>query len=99
LKITPEDLVKRFQEFKPEFEKSQTAIAERKGKLRPKPLIRALFDMGGEPSVAYLLRRGDAQTPGEPVKPGVLSVIRAGLTPYKIIPPTANSESRAAGWL
>ena len=93
LKITPEDLGKRFQEFKLEFEKSQKAIAEQKGKLQPKPLIRALFDMGGEPSVAYLLRRGDAQAPGEPVQPGVLSVIRAGLTPYKVIPPSANSES------
>jgi len=93
LKITPEELGKRFEDFKLEFEKSQKAIAEQKGKLRPKPLIRALFDMGGEPSVAYLLRRGDAQTPGEPVQPGVPSVIRAGLTPYKIIPPNANSES------
>ena len=93
LKITPEELVKRFEDFKPEFEKSQKAIAEQKGKLRPKPLIRALFDMGGEPSVAYLLRRGDAQTPGEPVQPGVPSVIRAGLAPYKISTPHANSDS------
>jgi mono/diheme cytochrome c family protein len=93
LKITPEELGKHFEDFKPEFEKSQKAIAEQKGKLRPKPLIRALFDMGGEPSVAYLLRRGDAQTPGEPVRPGVPSVIRTGLAPYKITAPTANLES------
>jgi hypothetical protein len=93
LKITPEELVKRFEDFKPEFEKSQKAIAEQKGKLRPKPLIRALFDMGGEPSVAYLLRRGDAQTPGEPVQPGVPSVIRAGLAPYKTSTPNANPDS------
>ena len=93
LKITPEELGKRFEDFKVEFEKGQKAIAEQNAKLRPKPLIRALFDMGGEPSVAYLMRRGDAQTPGEPVQPGVPSVIRAGLTPYKITPPNANPES------
>jgi hypothetical protein len=93
LKITPEELGKRFEDFKPEFEKSQKGIAEQKGKLLPTPLIRALFDMGGEPSVAYLMRRGDAQTPGEPVQPGVPSVIRAGLAPYKITTPNANLES------
>ncbi|PYV88068.1 MAG: hypothetical protein DMG05_16185 [Acidobacteria bacterium] len=93
LKITTEDLGKRFEEFKPEMEKTQKAIDEQKKKLRPKPQIRALFDMGGEPSAAYLLRRGDAQTPGEPVQPGVPSVIRTGLTPYKIVPPSSNSES------
>ena len=49
--------------------------------------------MGGEPSAAYLMLRGDAQTPGEPVAPGVPSVLRAGLAPYKIVPPTANPES------
>jgi hypothetical protein len=93
LKITTEDLGKRFEEFKPEMEKTQKVIDEQKKKLRPKPQIRALFDMGGEPSAAYLLRRGDAQTPGEPVQPGVPSVIRAGLTPYQIVPPSSNSES------
>jgi len=93
LKITPGDLAKRFDEFSSELKKSQQAIEEQRIKLRPKPQIRALFDMGGEPSAAYLMLRGDAQTPGEHVQPGVPSVLRAGLAPYTILPPTANPGS------
>lgn len=93
LKITPGDLAKRFTEFSSELKKIQHTIDEQRQKLRPKPLIRALYDMGGEPSAAYLMLRGDAQTPGERVEPGVPSVLRVGLAPYKIVPPTANPES------
>jgi mono/diheme cytochrome c family protein len=93
LKITAGDLAKRFTEFSAELKKSQHAIDEQRQKLRPKPLIRALYDMGGEPSAAYLMLRGDAQTPGERVEPGVPSVLRVGLAPYKIVSPTANPES------
>jgi uncharacterized protein DUF1553/uncharacterized protein DUF1549/cytochrome c len=93
LKITVGDLAKRFDEFSSELKKSQQAIDEKRRTLRPTPQIRALYDMGGEPSAAYLMLRGDAQTPGERVHPGVPSVLRAGLAPYKIIPPTANPES------
>lgn len=93
LKVTNEELARRFPAFKAELDKSQKLIDEQKKRLKPKPLIRALFDMGGEPSPTYLLRRGDAQTPGESVEPGVPSVIRAGLTPYTIVPPAANRES------
>ena len=93
LKITPGDLAKRFDEISPELKKSQKAIAEQRQRLRPKPQIRALYDMGGEPSAAYLMLRGDAQTPGERVQPGVPAVLRAGLVPYTIVPPPANPES------
>ena len=93
LKITVADLTKRFDEFSAEIKKSQQAINEQKSKLRPKPQIRALYDMGGEPSAAYLMLRGDAQTPGERVEPGVPSVLRAGLAPYSVVPPKANPES------
>src|SRR3989454_5543072 len=82
LKITNEDLIKRFPDFKLEAENAKKSIDGLKKKLQPKPQIRALFDMGGEPSAAYLLRRGEAQTPGELVQPGVASVLKAGLTPY-----------------
>jgi len=93
LNISERDLTKRFDDFKPEAEKTQKALEEQKKKLRSKPQIRALFDMGGDPSAAYLLRRGDAQTPGELVQPGVPSVINAGLASYTIVPPRLNSES------
>ena len=93
LKITDEALVKRFPEFKPEVENSKKNVDELKKKLRPKPQIRALFDMGGEPSAAYLLRRGDAQNPGDLVQPGVPSVLKAGIAPYRVITPESNRES------
>jgi cytochrome c553 len=93
LKITTEDLIKKYPEFKPEGERLRKAIDETKARLRPKPQIRALFDMGGEPSAVYLLRRGDVRTPGERVQPGVPSVLRAGLKPYKPEPPRPGSDS------
>jgi mono/diheme cytochrome c family protein len=93
LKITTEDLIKKYAEFKPEGERLRKAIGEIKGKLRPKPQVRALFDMGGEPSTVYLLRRGDVKTPGERVQPGVPSVLRAGLKPYKAEPQRPGSDS------
>ena len=58
--------------------------------------------MGGEPSPAFLLRRGEAQNIGEPVEPGVPSVLKAGLTDYKITPPGTDSTGRRlalAKWL
>jgi hypothetical protein len=93
LKITAEDLIKKYPEFKPEGERLRKGIDELKGKIRPKPAIRALFDMGGEPSAVYLLRRGDVRMPGERVQPGVPSVLRAGLKPYKAEPPSPGSDS------
>jgi uncharacterized protein DUF1553/uncharacterized protein DUF1549/cytochrome c len=93
VKITNEDVVKRFADFKPEADRLQKAIDDLKKKLRLKPQIRALFDMGGEPSTAYLLRRGEAQTPGEQVQPGVPSVLKAGLSPYAVVPPPSNPQS------
>ncbi|MGH9427314.1 MAG: DUF1549 and DUF1553 domain-containing protein, partial [Terriglobia bacterium] len=93
LKITNEDLIKRFPDYKLEAENAKKSLDELKKKLQPKPQIRALFDMGGEPSAAYLLRRGNAQTPGDLVQPGVPSVLKVGLTPYKVVTPKLNRES------
>src|SRR5262249_40075272 len=59
-----------------------------------KPEIRALYDMGGDPSAAYLLRRGEAQFVGEAVQPGVPSVLGKGLAPYYEAPPRADSSGR-----
>jgi hypothetical protein len=93
LKITNEDLVKRFPDFKVEADNTKKRMDELKKKLQPRPQIRALFDMGGEPSAAYLLRRGNAQSPGDLVQPGVPSVLKAGIAPYKVVTPESNPES------
>jgi hypothetical protein len=77
-------------------------VADLKKTLKPKPDIRALYDMGGAPSPSYLLRRGDAQLIGEEVEPGVLSVLRVGLQPYSVRPPRPDSSGRRlalAKWL
>jgi hypothetical protein len=50
--------------------------------------------MGGEPSPAYLLRRGDAQQIGQAVRPGVPSVLKAGLTEYQVKPPYPGASGR-----
>src|SRR5205823_8815414 len=92
VKITQQDLVKRFPDFKLETENAKKNIDALKKKLQPKPQIRALFDMGGEPSTAYLLRRGNAQSPGDLVYPGGRSVVKAGLAPYKVVTPELNRE-------
>jgi len=93
IEITPEELIKKYAEFKPEVERLKKAIEEVKDKMLPTPQIRALFDMGGEPSANYLLRRGEVATPGEQVKPGVPSVLRKGLADYKVMPPWPGSDS------
>ena len=93
LEITPEDLIKKYTDFKPEGERLKKAIEDVKAKMRPTPQIRALFDMGGEPSANYVLRRGEVATPGEQVKPGVPSVLKRGLADYRVMPPWPGADS------
>jgi mono/diheme cytochrome c family protein len=102
LKITGEDLEKKFPEFKTETAAFNKKIEELKKKLREKPQIRALYEMGGEPSGTYLLRRGDAQQIGEAVQPGVPSILKTGLAPYQAAPPWPDASGRRlalARWL
>jgi hypothetical protein len=102
LKVTNDDLAKQFPEFKTELDTSNKAIAQAKKKLREKPEIRALYEMGGDASPAYLLRRGDAQSIGEAVQPGTPSVLKTGLTAYKVTPPWKDASGRRlalARWL
>jgi hypothetical protein len=102
LKVTNEDLAKQFPEFKTELDTLNKAIAQAKKKLREKPQIRTLYEMGGDASPAYLLRRGDAQSIGEAVQPGTPSVLRTGLATYKVTPPWQDTSGRRlalARWL
>ncbi len=100
--VTDEEVGTKFPQLKAETATLRKTIAESKAKLKGKPRVRALYDMGGEPSPAYLLRRGEAQQLGETVQPGVPSVLKAGLAPYKVIPPGPDSSGRRlalARWL
>ena len=93
LKMETGELEERFADFKEEAETIKQAIEAAKKKLRPDPSIRALFDMGGEPTPTYVLRRGDYLNPGPLVQPGVPSALRDGLAPYKVIKPPWTTET------
>lgn len=84
------------------WEKHNAQAKEKKDKL-PEPRIHALWDRG-EPSPTYVYRRGDPQSPGKLVGPGVPSVLTDGKTPFEVKPPWpgANSTGRRlafARWL
>ncbi len=53
---------------------------------KPEPRVQALWDRG-EPSPTYIYRRGDWQSPGALVGPGVPSVLTDGHTPFEVTPP------------
>ena len=107
----------RFPEFKKAAAEPQKSIEHIKNvkygsetnfkdktKFLLKPGIRALYDMGGEPSPAYVLKRGQAQSVGERVYPSVPAALnRAGLDPYRpvTVPGRDTSGNRLglARWL
>ncbi len=104
LEVSDEDLNERSAEFKEQREKIQKAITEAEGKLKPEPNIRALYDMGGEPSPVYLLGRGEAQALVERVTPAAPSVLRMGLEPFQPKRPwdhdgTSGNRLALARWL
>ena len=62
------------------------SFVEARLSLRTKPLVRALFDMGGEPTPVHVLYRGEHRNPGPAVGPGVPSVLSEGIEPYDLVP-------------
>ncbi|MBT4867094.1 MAG: DUF1553 domain-containing protein [Planctomycetaceae bacterium] len=64
----------------------ETQIKSLAGQKKPEPRIRALWSRG-EPSPTYILKRGNHLTPGEPVGPGVPSVLTNGKTPFVVTSP------------
>ncbi len=103
-KVEIEDLRKEYPELKGETDNLQEAIAEAKQRLKPRPKIRALFDVGGVPPPAYVFRRGNYRSVGPWVEPGVPSVFQKGLEPYKIVKPvwttdTSGRRLALAKWL
>ena len=93
LKVSDQALPLEDDQFKAPLDEYNKALADLKKKLRAKPAIRALFDMGGEGSPAYVLRRGNAETIGERVYPGVPSVLRANLPEYKPELPSERTDT------
>ena len=90
----------------PELAEALKPLREEQGKLRgkliPKPHVRILTD-NAEPSVSYLLRRGDPVAFGDPVDAGVPTLLEnAALKPYQPSSPFAGASGRRlalANWM
>ena len=95
-------IAEAFPELKDTAGPVNTEIKELKAKLIPTPKIRAVYDMGGEPSRTYLLQRGDAQAIGERVLPAVPRMLAARTAPFKPQAPRPNTSGNRlafARWL
>jgi len=71
-------------------------IKKERAKLKPLPLVRALFDLGPEPPPTRILLRGDATTPGALVGPGAPSILSAPSRDYRVEPLGHSSGRRLA---
>ncbi len=104
LEVTQATLLAKFDDFEDAAKPLIEELTKAKEKLRPKPYIRALTDMGEVPSTQYLLRRGEPHSLGDSVEPGVPSVLQVGLEPYQVTPPwpgadTSGRRLALARWL
>lgn len=93
LRIEPKELAQKFKDYKNDAEITRKAIQEARRKLQPAPQIRALFDVGGEPTPAYVFQRGDYLQARASVGPGVPSVLSDGIAPYKVIKPSWSTDT------
>ena len=94
LEISDGDLSASYPEYAEEAKKAKQSIDELKKTLLPEPQIRALYDMGGEPSAVYLLRRGDPQFVEEQVFPGSPEVFDGAVEPIQIVSPRPGRNQR-----
>ena len=104
LEVSSEELRERFPDYRRKAIEIETAILQTKRRLRPKPRIRALFDMGGTPTPVHVLYRGSHRDPGPLVDPGVPSMLDNGLVPYHVEKPswttgTSGRRLALAEWL
>jgi mono/diheme cytochrome c family protein len=79
--------------FKERLEKLRSQLNSTKQQLIEPGVIDGLTDVGGEPTPVYQLRRGELNSPGERVAPGVPSTFDGLVAPYTITKPSADSQS------
>ena len=95
-------IAEAFPELKDTAGPLNTRIKGLKKDLIPLPKIRAVYDMGGDPSPTYLLQRGDAQSIGHRVRPGTPRILSASLPAYEAAAPrdsTSGNRLAFAKWL
>ena len=102
-KISEGDLAAKYPDYKEKAEELRKSIGELTKTLLPEPKIRALYDMGGEPSAVFLLRRGDPRLVGERVFPGSPEVFDGVIEPLQVVSPipgeTSGNRLALARWL
>jgi hypothetical protein len=76
--------------FKKEADETDARVRSLQARLRPEPMIQAVWDRGN-PSPTYVYRRGDPLSPGRVVGPGVPSALTNGRTPFEPGPPWPGS--------
>ena len=102
LTVNDRDLTRRFPDLAMQTQPLQRELGALREKMKRKPHVRVLVD-NEEPSLAYLLQRGDPVGFGDPVEPGVPAVLEnAALKPYAIEKPFPGASGRRlalARWL
>jgi hypothetical protein len=102
VKISNNDVLDKYPDLKSIVKTLENELNAARGNLKTKPHVRILTD-NPEPSVSYLLRRGDPVDYGEVVDAGIPAVFEsAALTPLQIQPPFEGSTGRRlalAKWL
>jgi hypothetical protein len=78
-------------ESAPDRKEAAPRLKALQAQILPEPRVQALWDRG-DPSPTYVYRRGDPQSPGRLVGPGVPSVLTDGRTPFEARPPWAGAK-------
>ncbi len=103
LKVEPEELKKFDAAYGKEAEEAEWKIKRIEYQKAPDSRIRALWDRG-EPSPTYIQRRGDPNSFGRLVGPGLPSCLTDGKTPFIATPPWPGAKKTGrrlafANWL
>ena len=93
VKISDAKLAQTFSEFKDEYDKLKKPLADKKKQLRPVPRFVRFTTWAEDRRPAYLLVRGEAQSIGDRVAPGVPRVLTADLKSYDELHPGTNEET------
>ena len=92
---TEEELRKAFPEYARKTDENTAEMKEAEAKKIKLPTIRALYDQDAAPPVTHILQRGDPSKPGDPVEPGIPSVLADERRPFRI--PEASPEAKTTG--
>ena len=93
LQVSEAEILQKFKDFAETSKEIEEQIKDEKKKLKNKPRIRALFDMGGRPTPTRILGRGEYTNPGDEVLPGVPAVLNGELAPYRVEKPDWSTET------